>query len=77
MKWSREYVWSKVLELTPYAKEASMNLPEALKSSAIELFLLDEGHHNGSYRAYVITEALKELRDVGHFTFGDVNEDWR
>jgi len=76
MKWSREYVWSKVLELTPYAKEASMNLPEALKSSAIQLFLLDEGHHSGSYRAYVISEALKELHEVGHFTFGDISEDW-
>lgn len=65
-----------MLELTPYAKEVNMNLPEALKSSVIELFLLDEGHHSGSYRAYVIAEAIKELRDVGHLTFGEMSEDW-
>lgn len=76
MKWSREFVWSKVLELVPHAKISGMNLPEGLKQAAIELFLLDESRQIGSYRAYVIAEALLELRDVGNFTFGEVCMDW-
>lgn len=76
MKWSYEYVWSKVDEIVPHAKVAKMSLPEALKDAAIALFMKEEGHHNGSYRAYVVSEALHELKHWGHLSFGTVNEDW-
>lgn len=75
MKWSYEYVWSKVEEIVPHAKIAKMDLPEALKASAITLFLKGEGSRD-SYRAYVISEALHELKHWGHLSFATVNEDW-
>ncbi|MNV95804.1 hypothetical protein D3C71_1907400 [compost metagenome] len=76
MKWSHEYVWSKVEELVPNARLCGYDLPKAVEKAAVELFLLDEGMHNGSYRAYVIEECIKELRSKGWLDFGDVEVDW-
>lgn len=76
MKWTQEYVWSKVEEIVPTARIAEMALPEALEDAAVNLFLLDEGMHNGSYRAYVVEVCIKELRSQGWLTFGEISEDW-
>ena len=76
MKWSKDYVQSKIIEIVPHQEFSKQSLPEALKDAAVELFLKDEGFHNGSYRAYVIMVALKELRKDGYLSFGSVNEDW-
>ena len=77
MKWSYKYVWEKVESIVPGAKEWGYDLPEALKVCAVELFLSGEGSLTGSYRAYVIEQALLELRRVGWLEFGSVDEDWK
>ena len=76
MKWSRNFLLEKIDSLIPHRKAAKLGIPEALEKAAIELFLLDEGHHNGSYRAYVISSALVELRESGVLEFGTVCKDW-
>lgn len=76
MKWSNEYVWSKIVSILPNARHAGNDLPSALNQAAVELFLLNEGLHNGSYRAYVIEECIKEIRSKGWLDFGDVDKDW-
>lgn len=77
MKWTQDYVWSKVEQMVPNAQLAGMSLPEALKAAAVEFFLVDEGAHCGSYRAWVVEACLKELREQGFITFGTIDEDWR
>ena len=67
---------NKVDSIIPGAKSFGYALPEALKACAVELFLLDEGHHNGSYRAYVVAACITELKEVGFLTEGSVKEDW-
>lgn len=74
MKWSNSYVWAKALKLVPYAHEAQMALPEALKAYAVEAFTW--GDPVGNWDDYVIQTALKELATVGYMEFGDVSEDW-
>lgn len=76
MKWTTEYVWDKVESIIPVARICGYQLPEALKAAAVELFLMDEGLHNGSYRAYVISECILELKNTGFLTSGGVDEDW-
>lgn len=76
MKWTYDFVWTKVESLVPNARLCGYALPEALKQAAVELFLLDENHHNGSYRSYVVSDCIKELKTVGYLTQGSVEEDW-
>lgn len=76
MKWTAEYVWEKVESIIPGAQSFGYALPEALKACAIELFLNNESHHNGSYRAYVVEKCILELKQVGYLTSGNVSEDW-
>lgn len=76
MKWKLDYVWDKVESVIPNARSFGYAIPEALKAAAIELFLVDEGHHNGSYRAYVIGACILELKSVGYLTEGTITEDW-
>lgn len=76
MKWKTEFVWSKVESVIPNARSFGYAIPEALKAAAVELFLSDEGHLNGSYRAYVIGACITELKTVGYLTEGTVEEDW-
>lgn len=76
MKWTTEYVWAKVDSVIPGAKSFGYELPEALRAAAVELFLLGEGLHSGSYRGYVIEICIKELKSVGYLTSGTVDEDW-
>jgi hypothetical protein len=76
MKWKIDYVWTKIESVIPDARSFGYAIPEALKAAAIELFILDEGHHNGSFRAYVISTCLLELKAVGYLTEGTISEDW-
>lgn len=76
MKWTEDYVWAKIDSIIPGAKSFGYAIPEALKSCAVELFLENEGRHNGSYRAYVIEKCILELKDTGFLTCGSVSEDW-
>lgn len=73
MKWSSKYVWSKVDEIIPHVKAAeTMDLPQALREAAVELFMKVE---NGTYRAYVISECLHELKHWGRLSFGTIEQD--
>lgn len=76
MKWTQEYVWEKIESVVPNIRLSGAAMPEALKIAAVDLFLMNEGYHCGSYRSYVIETALKELYSEGFMTFGDKNEDW-
>lgn len=76
MKWTQEFVWEKIESIIPTARLSGASLPEALRDAAVNLFLVDEGYHNGSYRAYVIKTCIKELRAQGWLTFGGIDEDW-
>lgn len=76
MKWKISYVWDKIESVIPNARSFGYEVPEALKAAAVELFLKDEGNHNGSYRAYVISTCILEIKSVGYLTQGDVDEDW-
>lgn len=80
MRWTSDYVWSKILQLVPYAKYANMALPEALKSAAVEAFLInEESGSNGmhGWRDYVIATCIKELNADGFLSFGYIDEDWK
>lgn len=76
MKWTKDFVWEKIESVVPNIRLSGASMPEALKTAAVYLFILNEGYHSGSYRAYVIQSALKELQSFGFLTFGDVAEDW-
>lgn len=76
MKWTQEFVWEKIESVVPNIRLSGAAMPEALKMAAVDLFLLGEGRHSGSYRAYVIESALKELYSASFMTFGDVDRDW-
>lgn len=76
MKWTQEFVWEKIESVVPNIRLSGAEMPEALKMAAVNLFLLGEGQHSDSYRAYVIECALKELYNTGFMTFGDVDRDW-
>lgn len=77
MKWSEDYVWSKIEQVVPNARLCGYALPEALKAAAIEFFLIDEGAHCGSWRAWVVEACIKELRETGSLSFGSVDVDWK
>ena len=74
--WTEEYVWQKIESVVPYARLSGMVMPKALEKAAVELFLMGEGEHNGSWRALVVEECLKSLNERGFLTFGDVGKDW-
>ena len=74
--WTEEYVWQKIESVVPYARLSGMVMPKALEKAAVELFLMGEGEHNGSWRAYVVEECLKALKAKGFLEFGDVEQDW-
>lgn len=76
MRWTTDYVWSKVESLVITGRISGVSLPEALKSAAVELLILEENQLQGSWRAFVIAECLKELRSVGYLTEGVVSCDW-
>lgn len=76
MKWKLDYVWDKVESVVPNARSFGYAIPEALKAAAVELFIIGEGHHNGSFRAYVICDCILELKSVGYLTEGNITEDW-
>lgn len=76
MRWTTDYVWSKIESLVPTARICGDSIPEALKWAAVELLILEENQLQGSWRAYVIAECLKELRQIGYLTEGSVAEDW-
>lgn len=76
MKWSSDYVWSKVEQTIPGARSFGYALPEALKAVAVEMFLNEQSTLVGHWNAYVVSECLKELKQVGYLTEGSVNEDW-
>lgn len=77
MKWTYNYVWEKVESVIPTAREFGFVLPQALEKAAVKLFLEGEGPDTGSYRAYVISEGIKELKTKGFLEFGDVEKDWQ
>lgn len=73
MKWTRDFVWSKVAGVAPHVVPAGLSLPEALKDAAINCFLRED---NLSYASLVVRVSLSELKEAGILTFGSVNEDW-
>lgn len=79
MKFECNYVWSKVLKYCPHAHFASMSLPEALKTAAVDIFMRENAHpkvYVPEYDKYVIHTAIAELNETGYIEFGDVAEDW-
>lgn len=76
MKWTTEFVWAKIESIIPVARVCGYEIPEALRACAVELFLSGETFRDGSYRAYVIAECIKELKTIGYLTTGTVDEDW-
>ena len=79
MKFSCEFVWSKVLKQVPHAHQASMSLPEALKRAAVAVFMKENDYPKiqvPEYDKYVIHESIKELNEKGFLEFGEINQDW-
>lgn len=93
MKYTNNLVWRAVYEFVPAFKVAKaslpgfdlpgFDLPECLKTAAVECFI--EQGLNGlsslgmdrSYAAYIIQDALAELKKTGLLTFGAVEEYWQ
>lgn len=88
MKYSQQLVWKAVYEICPAfevvnADRTIINLPTALKSVAVDLFIRcgvygskENFTTNQAYATMIIQDALRELQNEGFMTFGDVNEYW-
>lgn len=79
MKFKCNYVWSKVLKYCAHAHFANMDLPEALKNAAIDIFMRENAYpkvYVPEYDKYVIHTAIAELNETGYLEFGHVCEDW-
>lgn len=77
MKWSSEYVWAKIDKTIPGAKSFGYALPEALKATAVEMFINEQSTLAGNWDAYVVSECLKELKSAGYLSEGSICEDWK
>jgi hypothetical protein len=87
MQFSRELTWKAVEVVLPHLKtlkenNISVNLTDALKDAAVELFI---AHNNSTdtrggtdwkYSEFIISRALLELKENGWLTFGDQEQFW-
>lgn len=82
MKYTSELVWEAVFMVCPHYKvmrenKMHTNLPEALKSAAVEYFLISSGFQSHPYSTkldftnceYIVAAALDELRGNGYMCF--------
>lgn len=73
MKWSKDFVWSKIDIVAPTARMSGLSLPEALKAAAVNCFMYEDSL---SYSSLVVRVCLQELKEMGELSFGNVEEDW-